>query len=107
MFIFIDRVITRVKNRSPDMILTAFDGKFDETKDEIPPGACRLQNKLKKNNVDKVDHQKVEQKTMSKKWTPKKLKKNNVEKEGLYILIYLHIPPYTFIYPHVPPYTSK
>ena len=26
---------------SPDMIPTAFEGKFDETKDEIPPGICR------------------------------------------------------------------
>ena len=34
-------VITRIKNRSPDMILTAFEGKFDEKKDEIPPGICR------------------------------------------------------------------
>ena len=34
-------VITRIKNRSPDMILTAFDGKFDEKKDELPPGICR------------------------------------------------------------------
>ena len=34
-------VITRVKNKFPDMILTAFDGKFDEKKDEIPPGAHR------------------------------------------------------------------
>ena len=34
-------VITRVKNRSPDMILTAFEGKFEEKKDEIPPGICR------------------------------------------------------------------
>ena len=42
MVTFIKIVITRVKNRSPDMILTAFDGKFDEKKDEIPPGACRL-----------------------------------------------------------------
>ena len=52
-------VIIEVKKWFPDMILTAFDGKFDETKDEIPPGACRLPNKLKKNNVDKVDHQQV------------------------------------------------
>ena len=40
-------VITRVKNGSPDMIPTAFDGKFDEKQDEIPPGICRphlLQN---------------------------------------------------------------
>ena len=35
-------VTTRVKNKSPDMILTAFDKKFDEKKDEIPPGICRL-----------------------------------------------------------------
>ena len=44
---FINIVITGVKNWSPDMILTAFDGKFDENKDEIPPGICRphmLQN---------------------------------------------------------------
>ena len=41
MVIFINMVITRVKNGSPDMILTAFDGKFHEKKDEIPPGACR------------------------------------------------------------------
>ena len=34
-------VITRVKNESPDMIPMAFEGKFDETKDEIPPGICR------------------------------------------------------------------
>ena len=38
---FINMVITGVKNGSPDMILTAFDGKFHEKKDEIPPGACR------------------------------------------------------------------
>ena len=41
MFIFINMVITRVKNKSPDMIQTAFEGKFDEKKDEIPPGNCR------------------------------------------------------------------
>ena len=47
MFIFINMVISRVKNGSPDMILTAFEGKFDENKNEIPPGICRahlLQN---------------------------------------------------------------
>ena len=47
MFAFINMVITRVKNRSPDMILTAFAGNFDEKKDEIPPRICRphmLQN---------------------------------------------------------------
>ena len=39
---------------SPDMILTAFDVKFHETKDELPLGACRPLKKLKKNNVEKV-----------------------------------------------------
>ena len=39
--VFINMVITWVKNVSPDMILTAFDRKFHEKKDEIPPGACR------------------------------------------------------------------
>ena len=36
-----EQVITRVKNGSPDMILTPFDGKLNEKKDELPPGACR------------------------------------------------------------------
>ena len=38
---FINMVITRVKNGSPNMIVTAFDGKTDEKKDEIPPGIYR------------------------------------------------------------------
>ena len=62
IYVFINMAITRVKNGSPDMILTAFDWKFHEKKDELPPKACRPPNKLKKNNVDKVDHQKVEKK---------------------------------------------
>ena len=41
MYIFINMVMTRVKNRSPDMILTAFEGKFDKKKDEIPPEVHR------------------------------------------------------------------
>ena len=47
MVTFIKLVITPVKNGSPDMIPIQFDGKFDEKKDEIPPGICRphmLQN---------------------------------------------------------------
>ena len=92
-------VITEVKNGSPDMILTAFDGKFDEKKDEIPPGSCRPPNKLKK--------------TMSTKWTTKKLKNNNVEQVGPTKLKkqmsnkWVNIPSYTFIYLHVHLYTSK
>ena len=41
MVLFLNIVITRDKNGSPDMILTAFDVKFHEKKDEIPPVACR------------------------------------------------------------------
>ena len=41
MVTFIKMVITRAKNKSPDMILTPFDGKFDEKTDEIPPGPHR------------------------------------------------------------------
>ena len=41
MVIFINMVITLNKNRSPDMSLTAFDGKFHQKKDEIPPRAHR------------------------------------------------------------------
>ena len=41
MYAFINMVITHVKNLSPDMIPTAFEGKFDKKKDEIPPGICR------------------------------------------------------------------
>ena len=42
VFVFINMVISRFKNGSPDIILTAFDRNFDEKKDEIPPGICRL-----------------------------------------------------------------
>ena len=62
MFTFCKMVITGVENFPPDMILTAFDGKFHEKKDELPPKACRPPKTQKKNNVDKVDHQKVEKK---------------------------------------------
>ena len=34
--------------RSPDMILTAFDVKFHEKKDELPPEAWNPQTKIKK-----------------------------------------------------------
>ena len=72
MYVFMNMLRTNVKNVSPDMILTAFDGKFQEKKDELPPKACRPPNKLTKNNVAKVHHQKVEKKAMLKKWTPQK-----------------------------------
>ena len=38
---FINMVITGVENWSPDMIPVAFEGKFDENFDEIPPSICR------------------------------------------------------------------
>ena len=62
MYVFINMVITWVKNGPPDMILTAFERKFDEKKDELPPEVCRPLKQLKKNHVEKEDHQQVEQK---------------------------------------------
>ena len=41
MVTFIKIVITGIENWSPDMIPVAFERKFDEKKDEIPPGICR------------------------------------------------------------------
>ena len=63
---------------SPEMILSAFDEKLDEKKDEIPPDACRPSEKLKKNNLQEVDPQKVKRNSVQKV-DPKKLKKTNVQ----------------------------
>ena len=41
MVTFINMVIIGLENGSPDMIPVAFEGKFDDKKDEIPPGICR------------------------------------------------------------------
>ena len=41
MFTFIKMVINGIENWSPDMIPVAFERKFDERKDEIPPGIYR------------------------------------------------------------------
>ena len=41
MVTFMNMVITTVENGSPDMIPVAFEGKFDEKKDKIPPGIYR------------------------------------------------------------------
>ena len=41
-------VITRAKNGSPDMILSAFDVKFNEKQNEIPPRPRRPAAILKK-----------------------------------------------------------
>ena len=41
MVTFIKMVINGVENWSPDIIPVAFDSKFDEKFDEIPPGICR------------------------------------------------------------------
>ena len=42
MVTFMKMVITGVENGSPDMIPVAFDRKFDENLNEIPPGIYRL-----------------------------------------------------------------
>ena len=41
MVIFMNMVITGVENRFPDMIPVAFEGKFDEKKDEMPRSIYR------------------------------------------------------------------
>ena len=41
MYTFINMVMTRVKNGSPDMIPVAFERKFNEKFYEIPPGIYR------------------------------------------------------------------
>ena len=41
MVTFMHMVITSVENWSPDMIPVAFERKFDEKFDEIPPGIYR------------------------------------------------------------------
>ena len=41
MVTFMNMVIIGVENWSPDMILVAFERKFEEKKDEIPPGIYR------------------------------------------------------------------
>ena len=41
MITFIKMAITGIENWSPDMIPVAFERKFDEKKDEIPPGIYR------------------------------------------------------------------
>ena len=41
MITFIKMVITGIENWSPDMIPVAFERKFDEKKDEIPPEIYR------------------------------------------------------------------
>ena len=48
---------------SPDMILTPFDVKFHETKDELPPEAWNPQQQIKKN----IKNQK---KKCNPKWIP-------------------------------------
>ena len=79
---------------SPDMILTAFDVKFDEKKDEIPPKVYRPLKKQKQKRCRKSGH-------------PKSRKKQCRESGFIdfdipsYTFIYLQIALYTFIYPHL------
>ena len=58
------------------------------------PGPVDPSNKLKNNNVEKVDHQQVKNINNVEQVGPNKLNKNNVEQVGSYMLIYLHIPSY-------------
>ena len=111
MVTFMKMVITRVKSRSPDMIPTAFEGKFDENKYGMPHGDCRPLNKLKKNNVEKEDHQKVETK-QCRKSESQKVGNKQCRTSGFinlyipsYTFTYLQIAPNSFIYLHIPPYT--
>ena len=53
------------------MIFIAFDVKFEEKIDEIPPGACTPSKTMKKQCAGSGPL-KSEQKTMCKKWTLKK-----------------------------------
>ena len=89
------------------MILTAFDWKFNEEKDEIPPEACRPSKKLQqKTIVEKEDPKKVRQKTMGKSGFTK-VEQKQCRKSGficLYTFIYLHIPLYTLEYLYIPLY---
>ena len=107
-------VITQVRNASPDMILTAFDVKFHEKQDELPPEVCRPFKKPEKNYVEQVDPKKVEKKQCRTSGPPKSRKKTMSKKWvqiysyiPSYTSIYLHIPPNSFIYLHIPPQTSK
>ena len=41
IYIALSGALSGALSELSDMILTPFDGKFNEKKDEIPPGACR------------------------------------------------------------------
>ena len=49
---------------SPDMILSAFDVKFHEKEDEIPPRACRPSKSKEKRQFAGYELNQVEKKTM-------------------------------------------
>ena len=105
-------VITRAKNKSPDMILTPFDVKFHEKKDELPPKACRPPKKLRKTMGESGPSR--SRKKQCRTSGPQKVEKKTMSKSGFtypyipsYTFMYLYIPPNSFIYLHIPPYTSK
>ena len=80
---------------SPDVILNAFDVKLNEKKDEIPPKACRPSKKLKKNNVQEVDHQKVKNLNNVEKVDTQKVETKQCRTSGF---IDFYITSYTFIH---------
>ena len=89
---------------SPDMILTAFDMKFHEKKDELPPEACRVLKKLKNKQWVKVYHQNVKKKQCRKSVSNKFEKTMSRKRVHIpsYTLIHLHIRPNSFIYLYIP-----
>ena len=58
MVTFIKVVITQVEKGSPDMIPVAFDRKFDDKKDELPPEVWRPLKKMEKTMSNKLTPQK-------------------------------------------------
>ena len=111
------------------MILSAFDVKFHETKNEIPPRACRPPNKFPKILAKCTRKCVLRPPAHLSGRSPRRQERERKEAEGEergrgegergrsegeeggaggYPLIYfhiLHIPSYTFIYPKYPSYT--
>ena len=83
------------------MILTAFDVKFHEKKDEIPPEACRPLKKLKKTQC-RTSAPKTRETKQCRKSGSNKVEKKQCRKSGF---IDSYIPSYTFIYLQIPSYT--
>ena len=95
MYVFINMVITRFTNASPDMILTAFDVTFHEKNDWMPPEACRPLKKLKQKQCRKSGPSKKRTHKNFEQVGPTKLKQKQCRTRGF---IYDHIPSYSHTY---------